>query len=290
VTHSPARRTPSRSRAAVLAVVLGALVLSGCSSDDAPTPTPSESAAESPGENSSTPPGPPPEPPRDGACYDLTVAAADNLASDAEPVDCSRPHTARTVHVGRLSALTGDPDVELSDARVPRQLAQECPRRVDAFLGGDPVTRNLSRFVAIWFLPTRAEADAGASWFRCDVVAFGADDAFAKLPQQRLEGVLAGDSALDTFGTCGTAAPGTRGFERVICSLPHSWRALTTIRIADSDRYPGVAEVRSSGDGACADYVEGQAGLTTEIDYGWEWPTQEQWDAGQRYGFCWAPA
>ena len=69
-----------------------------------------------------------------------------------------------------------------------------------------------------------------------------------------------------------------------------TWRALTTLRIADAARYPGVAKVRSSGDGACADYVESQAGFTTEIDYGWEWPTEAQWEAGQRYGFCWAPA
>ena len=84
-------------------------------------------------------------------------------------------------------------------------LAQECPRRVDAFLGGYLVTRNLSRFVAIWFVPSQADAEAGASWFRCDVVAFGDDDAFARLPQQRLEGVLADRRLLST--PSGPAAP-----------------------------------------------------------------------------------
>ena len=48
--------------------------------------------------------------------------------------------------------------------------------------------------------------------------------------------------------------------------------------------------MRWSGDGDCADYVESRAGFTTEIRYGWEWPTKAQWEAGQRYGFCWAPA
>ncbi|QIK65837.1 hypothetical protein G7072_05380 [Nocardioides sp. HDW12B] len=268
-----------------LVTLLAAVVLTGCSSE-APDPAPAESPSAE--ESSSSAPTPPPPPPKAGACYDLTVAAADDASSDADPVPCTKDHTARTVHVGRLAALgAGD---SVTDPRVGRRLATECPRRVDAFLGGDPVTRNLSRFVAIWFVPTDAEAEAGAAWYRCDVVAFGRDDAFAALPQQRLEGVLAADGALDTFGTCGTSAPGSPGFERVICSLPHTWRALTTLRIADSARYPGVAKVRSSGDGACADYVESQAGFTTEIDYGWEWPTEAQWETGQRYGFCWAPA
>ena len=293
VAPRPAPRRGVRRAPALLGLLglLTALVLSSCSSsEETPSATPSESTAESPSQESSTPPPPPPPAPKPGACYDLTVAAADNLSSDVEPVSCSRAHTARTVHVGKLPALADDPQIAVDDPRVGRLLAQECPRRVDAFLGGDPVTRNLSRFVAIWFVPSVADAEAGASWFRCDVVAFGADDAFARLPQQRLEGVLATEAALDTFGTCGTAAPGAPGFRRVICSLPHSWRAVTTLRIADSPRYPGVAKVRASGDSACADYVESQAGFTTEIDYGWEWPTEAQWDAGQRYGFCWAPA
>ncbi len=277
------------SRVSLVAVlaVLAALVLAGCPSET-PEATPEETPSASVS-SSSAPPPPPPPPPKVGACYDLTVATADDTSSGAEPVPCTKAHTARTVHVGRLAALGAGESV--TDPRVGRRLATECPRRVDAFLGGDPVTRNLSRFVALWFLPSEAEAEAGAAWYRCDVVAFGRGDAFAELPQQRLEGVLAGDGALDTFGTCGTAAPGSRGFERVICSLPHSWRALTTIRIADGARYPGVARARSSGDTACADYAEGQAaGFTTEIDYGWEWPTEAQWEAGQRYGFCWAPA
>lgn len=272
-----------------LVSLVAALALAGCSSE-APDAAPAETPTATPPSESASSTPPPPPPPKAGACYDLTVAAADDLSSAADPVPCARAHTARTVHVGRLAALGADRDAEVTDPEVGRLLAEECPRRVDAFLGGDPVTRNLSRFVALWFVPTEAEAAAGAAWFRCDLVAFGRGDTFAQLPQQRLEGVLARDGALDTFGTCGTSAPGSRDFERVICSLPHTWRALTTLRIADAARYPGVAKVRSSGDGACADYVESQAGLTTEIDYGWEWPTEAQWQAGQRYGFCWAPA
>lgn len=268
---------------ALLALV-GTLALAGCSSDEPaeePTETPSES------ETTAAPPLPPPEA---GACYRLSVDDAQAASSSAEPVPCRQDHTARTAFVGKVSRLAGS-DATPDDPDVAQQLADDCRERGLRFLGGDPVTQNLSRFVTVGFVPTASEIDAGAEWYRCDVVAFGNGERLLQLPfERRLAGILDQEDALDTFGTCGTAAPGAGDFERVACSLPHSWRALTTIRIADSKRYPGAAEVRQSGDEECADYVENQAGFTTEIRYGWEWPTQAQWEAGQRFGFCWAPA
>jgi hypothetical protein len=270
---------------ALLALV-GAVALAGCSSDepadepDAPTETPSEA------ETSEAPP----PPPKAGACYRLSVDDAQAASTNAEPVPCRQDHTARTAFVGKVSRLAGG-NATPDDPAVARKLSDDCRQRGLTFLGGDPVTQNLSRFVTVGFVPTASEIDAGAEWYRCDVVAFGNGERLLQLPfERRLAGILDQGDALDTFGTCGTAAPGTDDFERVACSLPHSWRALTTIRVADSDRYPGAAEVRRSGDEECADQVEDQAGPTTEIQYGWEWPTRAQWDAGQRFGFCWAPA
>lgn len=268
-----------------LLALLATLALAGCTSDEEPAEEPTESPSES--ETSEAPPPPPPEA---GACYRLSVDDAQAASANAEPVPCRRPHTARTAFVGKVARLAGG-NATPDDPAVARQLGDDCRRRGLTFLGGDPVTQNLSRFVTVGFLPTAAEIDAGAEWYRCDIVAFGNGERLLPLPfERRLAGILDQGDALDTFGTCGTAAPGAADFERVACSLPHSWRALTTIRVADSDRYPGAAEVRRAGDGECADYVEDQAGFTTEIQYGWEWPTRAQWDAGQRYGFCWAPA
>jgi hypothetical protein len=269
---------------ALLALV-GTLALAGCSSDDEPAEEPSETPSES-----ATSEAPPPPTPKTGACYRLSVDDAQAASANAEPVPCQRPHTARTAFVGKVSRLAGG-DATPDDPAVARRLSADCRQRGLTFLGGDAVTQNLSRFVTVGFVPTAAEIDAGAEWYRCDVVAFGNGERLLQLPfERRLAGILDQGNALDTFGTCGTAAPGADDFERVACSLPHSWRALTTIRVADSDRYPGAAEVRRSGDEECADYVEDQAGSTTEIQYGWEWPTRAQWDAGQRFGFCWAPA
>lgn len=271
--------------AAPLALV-AALALAGCSADepDAPAEEPSQTPSET-----ATSEAPPPPRPKAGACYRLSVSDAESASTDAEPVPCRRQHTARTAFVGKVARLA-DGQVTPDDPAVVNRLSADCRRRGSSFLGGDAVTQNLSRFVTVGFVPTPDEIDAGADWYRCDVVAFGSGEKLLPLPfERRLAGILDQADALDTFGTCGTAAPGDGDFERVACSLPHSWRALTTIRLSDGDRYPGTAEVRESGDEECADYVEDQAGFTTEIEYGWEWPTKVQWEAGQRYGFCWAP-
>ena len=110
-------------------------------------------------------------------------------------------------------------------------MAAECPRRLAAFLGGPEQALRLSMFRPVWFTPTLAQAESGADWYRCDVIALASEGTLAPL-EGRLEGLL-GRSAdwKATYGLCATAEPGTEGFERVACGSPHTWRALTTVPI-----------------------------------------------------------
>ena len=141
----------------------------------------------------------------------------------------------------------------------------------------------------VWFSPTLEEADAGARWYRCDLVAFGKGEELARQEGSVPRGVLS-NGGLARFGLCGTAAPGSDGFERVLCSLPHTWRAIATIELAGGEDYPGEAAVRSGGDSECQDLVRELEDFALTFTYGWEWPTKAQWRAGQRHGFCWAQA
>jgi hypothetical protein len=277
------------TRPATLVVTTLLLVLTGCTGEDPqpPDPTPTASPTASPTE-SATPE--PPERPRADACYRLTVADATAPTSDAEPVPCRRRHTAQTVHVGRLSTLVEGRPAAVDSPQVQRRLARSCPSQLARFLGGTGEARRLSRFQVVWFSPTLSDQEAGADWFRCDVIAFGRGDALLQLTRRLPRGVLDRPGALDTFGLCGTARPGARGFSRVACSLRHSWVAVSTIPIPGGERYPGVRRVRAAGDERCADRVRERAGFPLEFSYGWEWPTRRQWAAGQRYGYCWAPA
>ncbi len=251
-----------------------------------PSRTGSASATASP--DVPPPPPAPPAPPR-AACYRLTSAELTGPTNASSPVPCTRRHTARTIHVGRLDLRVRGRAVAVDAPAVQRQLAEVCPRRLAAYVGGTRRTRNLSRLAVVWFSPTLEQAAAGARWFRCDLVAFDRGDRLLALPRAgRLRGVLDRPAALDTYGLCGTAAPGAQRFERVACARRHTWRAIDTLALGGR-RYPGVGKARRAGDTACKSEARARAEDTLRFRYGWEWPTARQWAAGQRFGYCWAP-
>jgi len=224
-------------------------------------------------------------PPR--ACYRLGFDEATAPTNDSPPVSCRNRHTAQTYYVGRLDTVVDGHLLAVDSRQAQRQVAQTCPRELADHLGGSAQARALSRLEAVWFSPTIEQSDAGASWFRCDAVALAGSGRLAPLPD-RLGGFLDRPDALDQVGLCGTAAPGEPGFERVICSLRHRWRAVSAIAISGGTAYPGVTAVRDAGEGTCRDQVREASGSPERFSYGWEWPTREQWRAGQRFGYCWA--
>ncbi len=271
------------------------LALAGCTGDEQPSatdspatsttgsPTPTDRASAKPA--SEVPPAP-----TAGSCYRITLEEAARPTNDAKPVPCTSTNTARTIYVGRLDSVVQGHSLGVDSQHVQDQLAATCPKELNGFLGGTDETQALSRFEAIWFSPTLEQYDAGADWFRCDVVAVASPDKLLSLPSdQKLEGILDKPGALDTYGLCGTAEPGAKGFERVACALAHSWVAISTIAIPGGDKYPGVDAVRAAGDDACSQEVRGRNDFVLKYEYGWEWPTLDQWVAGQHYGFCWAP-
>ena len=291
----------TRARA-MLAAIATAALLAGCTpegngpsdeADDgdvpestavAPAPDASSGEREAPSIESAEPPPPPEE----GACYELTFDELARTSVTSEPVRCGRDHNAETIHVGRIDTGDGDP-LALDSNRVRNQTARTCRDRLVRHLGGTREARNLSRFEVVWFMPTPQEGELGADRFRCDLVALAGEEQLHPLPR-RSKGVLDRPRALATYGLCGTAAPGARRFERVICDRRHSWRAIATIRLPGGQRYPGVARVRAAGNAACRSTARAQANDPLQFRYGWEWPTREQWENGQRFGYCWVPA
>ncbi|WP_243060972.1 septum formation family protein [Nocardioides sp. SR21] len=248
----------------LLAVLLALLALAGCSGGSEP-----ESAPTSASSPTSTPSVvvPPPTPPAKGACYRLDYDAALADHSDAEPVRCSAEHTSTTYFVGDVPTPTAE------------AAATRCPERLSGFVRGQDLRLTMLR--PIWFTPTPEERAADARWFRCDVVAVASDG--------RLAPLAAPIGDLERYAMCGTAEPGSPDFRRVICSRPHAWRAISVVPFSARD-YPGEAAVRDAGQEPCE--AAGAEAADNALDYRWgyEWPTRDQWDAGQRYGRCWAPA
>jgi hypothetical protein len=274
-----ARRTAATLVVVVL-VVLG--LVAGCSS----SAEPDSSADKSPKVAVSKAP-PPPAAPKVGSCHRLSLSEATNPVDAGKPVPCSRPHTSVTVKVGRLSLVVDGHLLAIDSRTVRKQIAEACPGSPGAFVGGDKTAQQLSRFEVVWFSPSLEAADAGANWYRCDVVAPRSEGKLLTLPA-KLKGVLDQEGALDRFGTCGTAAPDARGFKRVMCSQKHTWRAVDTISLPSNRRYL-AKDVTAAADPWCKDVASKRAEGSLKFTWSFEWPPKAQWDAGQRWGYCWVP-
>ncbi len=226
--------------------------------------------------------------PKVGDCYRIGLSAATRPTSAATPVSCRSRHTTVTVFVGKIDPVVDGHLLAVDSEKIQQQVATTCPTKVPGWIGGTRADQRLSRFKAIWFSPTLAQSDAGADWFRCDVVAVGAADQLADL-RGTVRNELNVSSALTTFGTCGTSAPSDKGFEQVICGRSHSWQAVKVVEIPRNARYLG-ANAQAAGDSTCK--AEGKQRATNPLDYKWsfQWPTKTEWDAGRRYGLCWVPS
>lgn len=271
------------------AAVLAVLLLGGCSGDDDPGAAPEPS--ESPSSPAATPtPAKPAPRPEVRACYRLSYAEAVAPTVDVRPTPCTKPHTAMTFTVGTLDTTVDGHLLAVDSRRVQEQVATECPKRFASFVGGTLEQRRLSMLRPVWFTPSVEESDDGADWFRCDVIAVQTNGSLAPL-RGRLAGVLDSPDGRDRYAMCGTAEPGTPDFRRVICPLSGvpEWRAVRTVPFT-SQRYPGEARVRTAGEGPCQDAGRAVADDPLDFQWGYEWPTREQWASGQTYGICWAPA
>ena len=271
-------------RAALAAVATG-LLLTACSGSTSSTPdavppaSGPTSSATSPSPSVTAKPDPPPPA---HACYRLAFEDALAPTIGKVPVRCTRPHTAVTFYVGRFGQ-----DLAVDGAQVHRLVSTDCPRRFATFAGGTLEDRRLSLLRTVWFTPTLDQAALGARWYSCVALALRDNQHLAVLG--RVAGALDTEEGRVRYGLCGTAEPGTAGFEQRICSAPHSWKALRTVGFRPG-HYPGVAKVRATGQQICKD--AGHAVASDPLSYQWsyQWPTLEQWRGGQTYGVCWAPS
>lgn len=270
--------TPRRHMVSPLlcAAVLLLGLLAGCGSADTEKPQAAEETTD-------------PERPEVGQCHDLSAGQVLESADTEEPVDCSKDHTSETVFVGTFKpAAQGEPS-ELTDDAANQQASATCRGKAAQYLGATEGALQLTQVEVFWFVPTLEEVDAGAKWLRCDVVVLERENDLMQLPES-MKGALKGEAGLEEFGLCGTARPGDKNFERVVCSKEHAWRAISTVGIGGSEKYPGTASVRGAGEEECESQARAAQGSSLEYEYGWEWPTKAQWEAGQRYGLCWVPA
>ena len=252
-----------------------------------PSATPSLTSSPSTSPAATPTPADPPPSPRAGVCHRLSYDEAVAPTVDSRPVPCRQPHTSLTYLVGPLDTVVDGPLVAVDSERVLEQVAHTCQSRFVDRIGGTLQQRRLSLLRPVWFTPTVEESDAGATWFRCDVVALARDRSLAPLTGT-FAGVLDRPAGRNRYGLCATAEPGTPAFVRVTCSARHTWRAVRTVQLP-AGRYPGVAAVGRAGEAPCR--AAGRAAAPSQLDFRWgyEWPSARQWRDGRRYGICWVP-
>jgi hypothetical protein len=228
--------------------------------------------------------------PAAGECHQLTWDQAVSSAVPGTTVSCATGHTSQTYAVGRLRTVVDGHLLATSSPQVQAQVSAACPGALAHWLGATPEQLRLTTLRPVWFTPTPQQEALGARWYRCDVVAVSGSDALATMTGS-LAGVLGGKQAGD-WAMCGTARPGTTGFERVPCSESHTWKALSVVDLTPGrdGAYPGVAAAKDAGAGPCKEAGRNVAKDALDYQWGYDWPSQQQWAAGQTYGVCWAPS
>ncbi len=267
-------RLPPARVAVPVASLCAAILLAGCTGPSAGEP-----------QDDDSPTAVSIEPPAVAACRQLGAADIRESSDATDPVPCSEPHTAETFLVEELPGTFAT--AESDDPRLAARVYKRCQRQFVEFTGGTESLAMRTILTWAWFRPSEEQWDAGARWYRCDVVGGGEHiEELRELPTTA-RGVLLGEPD-DAWLLCADGATVAES-TKVSCDQPHTWRAATTIVLGKAeDRYPGnrVAEVRTRD--FCSESVGAWLGFPLEYDYGYSWFHKADWEAGNRRSICWA--
>lgn len=222
--------------------------------------------------------------PKPGVCHNLSAAQVAAPTNDSPAVDCADPHNAQTYATGTLPKRFAGSAYD--DPAVADWAYDACTTGLERFVGADDSLVMRSILTWVWFRPTAQAWDAGSRWYRCDVVG-GQAPAFVDLPTDT-RNLLRSSKVDDQWLVC---AKGDTfdGAQRVPCSLPHDWRAVTTIKVGEpGDAYPGDGAVKEKTDQYCRGSVSAYLGYPTSYDYAYTWFGAQEWQAGNRRSVCWA--
>jgi hypothetical protein len=265
---------------AVLAVAL-VLLVTGCTGSG-PAAGPASDGprtSESPGTRTATDQAPPDV----GECRALAADAVEQPDDDSPSVPCGGRHTAETFAVGEFTGRLAEAAVD--DERLSEQVLDRCERRFRRYVGADASLALRTVLTWAWFRPSPDAWDAGARWYRCDLLASDAEGLLEL--RGRARDVLLGRPA-DRWLLC---AVGERVSDapRVSCDQPHSWRAVTTVVLGGADaRWPGVRRAELRTRDFCSDSVGAWLGYPVDYTYGYTWLGPAEWQAGNRRSVCWA--
>lgn len=258
------------SQLAVLALVLG-LLLSACGGV---APSEAKGSAASPGStgtgggSGSAEPPAPPEPrfglPKAGQCHQMGYAQSKSPVSMGTKVPCRKAHTSLVIHASVVNAAVTAQTPVSRRRSVARKVCEPAFRRL---VGGTPALRATSLLTWVFFTPSAAELERGASWVRCDAIARSARE-LVTLPTTT---PLLRKGLPEQLRVCQN-----KGVD-VSCARPHQFR-VEAVFVDSGKAYPGRAFTSVARD-RCRELMNGALGY-------WQPPSREGWAAGDRYVRC----
>lgn len=230
------------------------------------------------------------EPPAKGACRLLTAEDIEQASNETEPVDCKDKHTAETFAVGDFPAdiAGGVAGERIDDRALGAHVFESCETKFRRFLGGNESLVMRATVTWAWFRPSQDAWDAGARWWRCDVVGGGEESTdLVDLPRTT-KGILLGRPH-DRWMACVDGPSVAEGSAKVACSEQHTWRAVTTIVLGGGDeKYPGDDVVAARTRDFCSKSVGAWLNYPVEHEFGYTFFHEAEWKAGNRRSVCWA--
>lgn len=223
--------------------------------------------------------------PQLGACRQLTPDDLDHDSNATRVVDCGKDHTAETFLVGRVPPTLED--AAYDDPEVAAFGANACREAFISFLETDESLAMRSILGWTVFRPSEKAWGKRARWYRCDVTG-GTSHSKTLVPLPRTARALLKGKPGDQWLACATGDSVATG-KKVACSTPHTWRAVTTIKLGQpEDAYPGDDVVESRTQDFCSDSVGAWLGYPVDFDFGYTWFHEAEWAAGNRRSVCWA--
>ena len=223
-------------------------------------------------------------PPALGQCYRLGPRDTASPSSAVAPVPCTTAHTAQTFAIGTLPASTGS---AYDDARHGSWIYPRCQSAFQTFLGADESLALRIQLSWAWFRPSERGWASGARWYRCDLVG-GTEQAtsYADLPASG-QGLFSA-APPQQWLTCARGSTVLEA-ERLPCTRPHDWRAVTTIKLGTpADPYPDDRIVQVRTRDFCSDSVGAWANYPVDYQFGYTYFHEAEWKAGNRRSICWA--
>lgn len=200
-------------------------------------------------------------------CYNVETDDPTQVSTWPDSVDCTAQHTDETIYVGQFEGSAAERDSPPLAGGEERLAAySQCSTVAAEYLGGDWRTGRLDLVLVV---PIELHWDAGARWYRCDVVEY--QDLTDFVIAARTSSVKDGLSTSSGLVlTCASVAATGDTIDSILpaeCSSSHN-AEFTGIYDHPEGEYPSDSDVRSEANLAgCRSVIAAYTGIPDDADF-----------------------